>query len=217
MANGWLDKDPFINFKAKVVEVERAFLTEEELQTLHNKEFQIGRLTQVKDIFLFSCYTGLAYIDAKNLTQTNIVIGIDGNYWIHTHRKKTDTPSHIPLLPPALEIIDKYKQNPKSINDDALLPVLSNQKMNAYLKEIAVCCEINKDLTFHIARHTFATTVTLSNNVPIESVSKMLGHKTLRTTQHYAKILDSKVSNDMQVLFNRFKGENKKQKKIKAK
>ncbi|MEO6671271.1 MAG: site-specific integrase [Ferruginibacter sp.] len=204
LSNGWLDKDPFINFKVKVKEVERAFLSEEELQALHYKKFKMERLNQVKDIFLFSCYTGLAYIDAKNLTQSNVVLGIDGKKWIHTHRKKTDTPSHIPLLPPALEIIEKYKQHPKSINESSLLPVLSNQKMNAYLKEIAICCEISKDLTFHIARHTFATTVTLSNNVPIESVSKMLGHKNLRTTQHYAKILDKKVSNDMEKLHSKY-------------
>jgi len=200
ISNGWLNKDPFINFKAKVIEVERTFLSEEELEALHDKEFEMDRLNQVKDVFLFSCYTGLAYIDAKNLTANNLVLGIDGNKWIHTHRKKTDTPSHIPLLPPALEIIEKYKQDPKSISNSVLLPVLSNQKMNAYLKEIAICCEIKKELTFHIARHTFATTVTLSNNVPIESVSKMLGHKNLRTTQHYAKILDKKVGHDMDSL-----------------
>ena len=203
LSNGWLDKDPFINFKVKVKEVERTFLSEEELQSLHDKTFNMERLNQVKDIFLFSCYTGLAYIDAKNLTQTNVVLGIDGKKWIHTHRKKTDTPSHIPLLPPALEIIEKYKHHAKSINDQSLLPVLSNQKMNAYLKEIAICCDIDKDLTFHIARHTFATTVTLSNNVPVESVSKMLGHKSIRTTQHYAKIIDKKVSNDMEILHSK--------------
>ena len=204
ISNGWLNKDPFIKFKMKVKEVERNFLSEEELHVLYEKNFKIERLNQVKDVFLFSCYTGLAYIDAKSITKNNIVVGIDGNRWIHTHRKKTDTPSHIPLLPPALEIIEKYKDHPKAINGSSLLPVLSNQKMNGYLKEIAICCQIEKDLTFHIARHTFATTVTLSNNVPIESVSKMLGHKNLRTTQHYAKILDKKVSFDMEALKARF-------------
>jgi len=204
VSNDWLSKDPFSKFKIKVKEVERAFLSEEELQAIHEKEFTAERLNQVKDIFLFSCYTGLAFIDAKNLTQENIVIGIDGNYWIHTHRKKTDTASHIPLLPPAMEIIEKYKGYSKALNENVLLPVLSNQKMNAYLKEIADCCEIKKDLTFHIARHTFATTVTLSNGIPLESVSKMLGHKNMRTTQHYAKILDKKVSQDMSALFKKF-------------
>ena len=215
ISNGWLNKDPFINFKAKIKEVERTFLSEEELQILLEKEFKMDRLNQVKDIFIFCCYTGLAYIDAKNLTHQNIVIGMDGNYWIHTHRKKTDTPSHVPLLPQALDIIEKYRKHPKSINDSSLLPVLSNQKMNAYLKEIAICCGIEKELTFHIARHTFATTVTLSNNVPIESVSKMLGHKSLRTTQHYAKILDKKVSNDMQVLRSKFQAKSKTTAKMK--
>jgi len=209
VANGWLARDPFLNFKVKVKEVERAFLSDKELQSLHDKVFAMDRLNQVKDIFLFSCYTGLAYVDTKSLTAANIVIGIDGNKWIHTHRKKTDSASHIPLLAPALEIIEKYSINPKANNENVLLPVLSNQKMNAYLKEIADCCEINKELTYHIARHTFATTVTLSNNVPIESVSKMLGHKNLRTTQHYAKILDKKVSNDMQQLRSIYKGEMK--------
>ena len=209
LSNGWLAKDPFANLKIKVKEVERTFLSDEELQILHDKVFAMDRLNQVKDIFLFSCYTGLAYIDTKNLTPANIVIGIDGNKWIFTHRKKTDSPSHIPLLQPALEIIEKYSNNPKSRNENVLLPILSNQKMNAYLKEIANCCEIDKELTYHIARHTFATTVTLSNNVPLESVSKMLGHKNLRTTQHYAKILDKKVSNDMQQLRSIYKGEMK--------
>ena len=165
-----------------------------------DKEFQIERLNQVKDIFLFSCFTGLAYIDVKKLTKNNINIGIDGERWIFTNRQKTDTKSNIPLLPMAEQIIAKYKDHPQCINEGKLLPVLSNQKMNGYLKEVADLCGIQKELTFHIARHTFATTVTLTNGVPIESVSKMLGHKNLRTTQHYAKILDRKVSDDMKLL-----------------
>ena len=204
LSNGWLDKDPFIQFKARVKEVERVFLSQEELEILRTKVFSIQRINQVKDLFVFSCYTGLAYVDAKNLTVENIVLGIDGSYWIHTHRKKTDTPSHIPLLPPAMVIIEKYRNLPKAGKGPFLLPLLSNQKMNAYLKEIADLCEIKKVLTFHIARHTFATTVTLNNDVPLESVSKMLGHKSIRTTQHYAKILDKKVSHDMQLLRTKF-------------
>lgn len=200
IANGWLDKNPFVNYKAKVKEVERAYLVQEEIQAIVDKEFATERLNQVKDIFLFSCFTGLAYIDVKQLTPSNIGLGIDGGKWIFTNRQKTDTRSNIPLLPIAEEILDKYKQHPQCLNEGKLLPVLSNQKMNSYLKEIADLCEINKELTFHIARHTFATTVTLTNGVPIESVSKMLGHKNLRTTQHYAKILDRKVSDDMKVL-----------------
>lgn len=195
-----LDKNPFVNYKAKVKEVERAYLVQEEIQAIVDKEFATERLNQVKDIFLFSCFTGLAYIDVKQLTRSNIGLGIDGGKWIFTNRQKTDTRSNISLLPIAEEILDKYKQHPQCLNEGKLLPVLSNQKMNSYLKEIADLCEINKELTFHIARHTFATTVTLTNGVPIESVSKMLGHKNLRTTQHYAKILDKKVSDDMKVL-----------------
>jgi len=200
IANGWLDKNPFVNYKAKVKEVERAYLVQEEIQAIADKEFATERLNQVKDIFLFSCFTGLAYIDVKQLTRSNIGLGIDGGKWIFTNRQKTDTRSNIPLLPMAEEILNKYKQHPQCLNEGKLLPVLSNQKTNSYLKEIADVCEINKELTFHIARHTFATTVTLTNGVPIESVSKMLGHKNLRTTQHYAKILDKKVSDDMKVL-----------------
>ncbi|MEI2749764.1 MAG: site-specific integrase [Ferruginibacter sp.] len=200
IANGWLDKSPFVNYKSKVKEVERAFLVEDEIQTILNKVFATERLNQVKDIFLFSCFTGLAYIDVKKLTKNNITIGIDGEKWIYTNRQKTDTRSNIPLLPMAEEIIAKYKEHPQCLNEGKLLPVLSNQKMNSYLKEMADVCGINKELTFHIARHTFATTVTLTNGVPIESVSKMLGHKNLRTTQHYAKILDRKVSEDMKLL-----------------
>src|SRR5690606_6401700 len=205
LANDWLDRKPFTNYKSKVKEVERVFLTEDEIQALMNKEFKTERLALVRDIFLFSCFTGLAYIDVKNLTKSHISIGIDGEKWIFTHRQKTESASKIPILPITQMIIDKYKNHPECINKDKLLPILTNQKMNAYLKEIADICEIEKDLTFHIARHTFATTVTLTNGVPIESVSKMLGHKNLRTTQHYAKVLDRKVSEDMEVLRNKFK------------
>lgn len=146
----------------------------------------------------------MAYVDVKNLTPAHISLGIDGEKWIFTHRQKTETASKIPLLPVTQMIINKYQNHPQSSQQDKLLPIPSNQKMNAYLKEIATICEIEKELTFHIARHTFATTVTLTNGVPIESVSKMLGHKNLRTTQHYAKVLDRKVSDDMQQLRNKF-------------
>ncbi|QFZ53317.1 site-specific integrase [Oceanihabitans sp. IOP_32] len=200
LANNWIDKNPLSNYKAKVREVERVYLTEEEIQKILNKEFPTERLSLVRDIFLFSCFTGLAYIDVKNLTKSHISLGIDGEKWIFTHRQKTESASKIPILPVTQLIIDKYLEHPQCLNENRLLPILSNQKMNAYLKEIAGICEINKELTLHIARHTFATTVTLSNGVPIESVSKMLGHKNLRTTQHYAKVLDRKVSDDMRLL-----------------
>ena len=199
-ANDWITKDPFFNWKARLKIVDREFLSEEEIQALVKKEFKLPRLDQVKDIFLFCCFTGLAYADVKKLTKDSIVIGIDGNKWINTKRTKTNTVSNIPLLPLSTTIIEKYANHKDVLDYTKLLPVLSNQKMNAYLKEIADLCGITKNLTFHLARHTFATTVTLTNGVPIESVSKMLGHKSLKTTQHYAKILDRKVSDDMSIL-----------------
>lgn len=199
-ANDWIRKDPFFNWKARLKVVNREFLTEEEIQKMVDKQLHTLRLNHVKDIFIFCCFTGLAYSDVKKLSKDNIVIGIDGGRWIKIKRTKTDTRSNIPILPTAELLIEKYANHPDTENGGRLLPVLSNQKMNAYLKEIADLCEINKNLTFHLARHTFATTVTLTNGVPIESVSKMLGHKSLRTTQHYAKILDRKVSDDMKVL-----------------
>ncbi len=201
---GWLLKDPFLGFKTTKVEIVREALTEQELSTLDAKTFPVDRLNYVKDIFLFSCYTGLAYADVKKLKRSEIGPGIDGNYWIFTSRQKTETASRIPILPPAMAIIEKYKDFPACRNSGNVLPVLSNQKMNAYLKEIADLCGICNNLTFHIARHTFATTITLGNGVPIETVSKMLGHKNLKTTQYYAKVLDRKVSDDMQQLRTRF-------------
>lgn len=204
LASGWLDKDPFVNYKAKVKRVDRIFLNREELQAMADKVFPTERLNQVRDIFLFCCFTGLAYANVKKLKLTEIVKGLDGEMWIYTKRKKTDTPSRIPLLPSALSLLKRYADHPLCCNTDKALPVSTNQKMNAYLKEIADVCGINKILTFHIARHTFATTVTLSNGVPIESVSKMLGHTNIKTTQHYAKILDLKVGQDMALLRRKF-------------
>lgn len=203
--NGWLPKDPFVGFKMTKREVEKQYLSEDELQRIRDKRFPTERLSQVRDIFLFCCFTGLAYADVKKLHRSEICIGIDGEKWIFTNRRKTDTVSRIPLLPFALETIDHYAENPVCAGKGRVLPVPSNQKMNAYLKEIADVCGIIKPLTSHIARHTFATTITLSNGVPIESVSKMLGHTNLRTTQHYAKILDRKVSEDMQALKQKLK------------
>ena len=202
--NGWLTRDPFVGFKLTKREVERPFLVEEELTRIINKEFVMPRLRQVRDIFIFCCYTGLAYADVEKLTREEITIGIDSEKWIWTSRQKTDSATRVPLLPPALEILDRYKDDPQCMNNGRLLPVLSNQKMNSYLKEISDACEITKKMTFHTARHTFATTVTLTNGVPIETVSKMLGHRNLKTTQHYAKILDLKVSEDMKVLRSKF-------------
>lgn len=203
-ANDWISKDPFFHWKAKWEIVERDFLSELDIQKMIKKELNVPRLDLVKDIFIFCCFTGLAYVDVKKLSINNIVIGIDGERWIKTKRTKTNTRSNIPILPTAEAILNKYIEHHDIIGTERVLPVLSNQKMNAYLKEIADLCGINKNLTFHLARHTFATTVTLTNGVPIESVSKMLGHKSLKTTQHYAKILDRKVSDDMKILRGKF-------------
>lgn len=200
LGNGWLTVDPYINYKPKTTKVHRVVLTKDELSKIAEKHFFIERLNQVRDIFLFSCYTGLAYVDVRKLKRSEVEKGIDGKLWIYTHRQKTDSLSRIPLLPMALNIIRKYEEHPQCITDDLLLPVISNQKMNAYLKEIADVCGIDKLLTFHIARHTFATTVTLNNGVPIETVAKMMGHSSIKTTQIYAKVLDHKISNDMEVL-----------------
>ena len=200
LANQWMERDPFYNYKVQFETVEREFLNEEEIQKLIDKELHLDRLKLVRDMFIFSCFTGLAYSDVKKLSNSDITIGIDGEKWIRTKRTKTKTLSSIPILPVAEEILDRYKNHPEVKNSDFILPVLSNQKSNAFLKEIALMCDIKKPLTTHVARHTFATTITLTNGVPIESVSKMLGHKDLRTTQHYAKIVDRKISEDMQNL-----------------
>jgi len=200
MKRGLLTTDPFLGFKSKRNEVIPVALTKEELIKITNKKFDIERLDHVRDIFLFSCYTGLAYIDAYKLRSTDIVIGIDGGMWITTTRQKTNSSTRLPLLPNAIAILAKYQDHPKCASKGTVLPVLTNQKTNSYLKEIADLCCIGKKLTFHIARHTFATTVTLTNGVPIETVSKMLGHKSLKQTQHYAKIVDLKISEDMNTL-----------------
>lgn len=196
---GWLDKDPFMNFRAHFERTERGFLTLDELHAIEEKPFTMERLQLVKDLFVFACYTSLSYIDVISLTEDNIAIGIDGELWINYKREKTSKPIRIPLLPQALEIMENYKTKPNKENKH-VFPKISNQKLNSYLKEIADVCKIRKNLTFHIARHTFATTVTLSNGMPIETVSKLLGHSRISTTQIYAKVIERKVSDDMMKL-----------------
>lgn len=207
LANKWLSDNPFINYRSKAKAKEKEFLMPQELEAIAIKSIIIERLTQVRDIFIFCCYTGLCYADVQKLQRHQITKGIDGEQWIFTTRQKTDTSSRIPLLPIAADIVNKYADHPQCANKNLVLPVLSNQRMNSYLKEIADICGITKTLTFHMARHTFATTVTLSNGVPIESVSKMLGHTNIKTTQHYAKILDIKVSKDMAFLKEKYKAD----------
>jgi len=195
--NRWLPGDPFANFKLTRKPVERAALTEAELVRIIERKFISERLDIVRDVFVFSCYTGLAYADVRNLRRSDIKKGVDNKEWIFINRQKTNSPSNLPVLSEARRIISNYRKHPKCAESGLVLPVLTNQKMNAYLKEIADLCGIKMELTFHIARHTFATTVTLNNGVPIESVSKMLGHASIKQTQHYAKIQDYKVSKDM--------------------
>ncbi|WP_372755786.1 site-specific integrase [Mariniflexile sp.] len=196
------------------MKTERGFLSFDELQQIEFKKFTIPRLELVKDLFVFSCYTSLSYIDVIHLTADNISVGIDGELWIYYNREKTDKSIKIPLLPKALHIIDKYKDSHKSKSQGTIFPKMSNQKLNSYLKEIADVCGIKKNLTFHIARHTFATTVTLSNGIPIETVSKLLGHSKISTTQIYAKVIERKVSDDMWRLRIEF-NEIEKEKRIK--
>ncbi|WP_233164280.1 site-specific integrase [Snuella sedimenti] len=196
----WIDRNPFVKFKLKFEKKEREFLSKDELQRVLGFNSTIGRLIVVKDLFIFSCYTGLSYIDIIELSSDNIVIGIDGNQWIMTARTKTKIPVKIPLLPKANDLIKKYKSHARTQNSGKLMPKISNQKLNSYLKEIADSCGLKKNLTFHMARHTFATTVTLSNGVPIETVSKLLGHTRIATTQIYARVIERKVSEDMNKL-----------------
>lgn len=195
--NGYIKGDPFSNYKIRLKRVDRGYLNEEELERLHNTPITSRRVAQVRDVFLFSCYTGLAYIDLKLLREENIQTSFDGKKWIMTHRHKTDTVVNVPLLDIPMELLARYKGLCKN---GQLLPILSNQKCNQYLKDVAKACKIEKNLTFHMARHTFATTVTLSQGVPIESVSKMLGHTNIKTTQIYARITNQKISRDMQEL-----------------
>ncbi len=198
----WTTKNPFSRYKLKFQKHQKSFLTREELMVI-----EVGRIEEigyqvVRDIFIFSCYTGLSYMDVNKLNAKNIVRGIDGDYWVFTQREKNEQTVKIPLLKKAMDIIHKYKNHPKT-NEGSLLPVYSNQKINIYLKEIALKLKIPKNLSFHSARHTFATTVTLSNGVPIETVSKLLGHSKLSTTQLYARVLGQKISDDVRNLKGR--------------
>ena len=199
----WIDKDPFRQFKQRLTPTNREYLGAEELQAIEELELQSKRLKTVRDLFVFSCYTGVCYTDLMLLTEDNVVMGLDKKYWIITKRQKTHNPVKIPLLKKALDLIGQYKEDSRSVINNTLFPRISNQKMNAYLKEIASEAKIKKNLTFHMARHTFATTVTLTNGVPIETISKMLGHRKLTTTQIYAKVLERKVSEDMEILRNK--------------
>lgn len=196
----WIPSNPFNNFRCSYITPKREVLSQEELDILRLKDISIQRLAEVRDVFVFCCYTGFAYSDIYQFEYNAISKGIDGEYWLSTNRQKTGVKESVPLLPIAMDIITKYRDHPYCISSNRLLPVNSNQRYNAYLKEIADICGIEKKITSHIARHTFATTVTLANGVPIETVSSMLGHSSIRTTQVYAKVIEKKVSEDMQNL-----------------
>lgn len=203
--NGWVSKNPFSTVKIHFDPVERDVLTKSELTALIQTDMIFDRLEKMRDVFVFACFTGLAHCDVAGLTKENIITDEAGQVWLKTHRQKTSEMVDIPLLEIPQLIIKKY-QGMKELNGK-LLPTLTNSCSNLYLKEVAVRCGINKTLTFHMARHTFATTVTLSNGVPIESVAKMLGHRNIRTTQIYAKIIKDKLAEDMSKLATRICGD----------
>ncbi|WP_348799880.1 site-specific integrase [Flavobacterium adhaerens] len=193
-------KNPFQIYDGKLSIKDAVFLTQQELDTIENKIFSVNRLEKVKDIFLFSCYTGYAPVDAMDLSLGNLFEDNNGNLWIMTSRAKTAIRANVPVLPSTLKIINKYKNQ-----QQGLIPQISNQKMNAYLKEIADVCGITKHLTWYVARHTFATTVTLGNGMRIENVSSMMGHTNIKQTQHYAKVLDVNIMEDMEKLKLKYK------------
>lgn len=204
MAHKWVSEDPFVGKRFKRTVAEREFLTEPELQAMMNVDLhEFPRLETVRDTFVFCCFTGLAFCDIKSLQWSDIEKDRDGNMWIRKSREKTGELSIIPMLEVPRQIADKYVNHPVAVSTGVVLPVCSNQKMNAYLKEIADLAKITKPLTTHIARHTFAS-LSLNNHVPLESIQKMLGHSDIKTTQIYAKIQDQTVYEDMQTMRNRF-------------
>lgn len=196
----WLDKNVLAGYKCPVKESRREYLTHDELQRIIDKNIPVARLREVRDCFVFCCYTGYAYKDAASLSPDHIGTGINGLKWIYTSRQKTENVSNVPLLEPAQEIIQRYADHPECVSKNKLLPMKSNQKLNAYLKELADICGITKHLTTHMARHTFATTVLLANGVSMEATSKMLGHNSIKTTQIYGRILESRVGAEMEML-----------------
>lgn len=197
LANEWIAKDPFVGIKFHEKEVVREFLTMDELLTIYHKDFPLERIRIVRDVFIFAAFTGLAFIDVQQLSPEHIVEDANGNLWIRKTRQKTKNMCNIPLLDIPLEILRKYADHPICQKRNVLLPVPCNQKMNSYLKEIADLCLIKKNLTTHAARHSYATSVCLANDVSIENVAKMLGHSNIKMTQHYARVLDSSILRDM--------------------
>ena len=204
LLNDWLPKDPFVSIKFRQDEVHTDFLTMLELEALMNKNIATKRLSQIRDVFVFCCFTGLAFVDVKNLKQEHIIKNSTDEMWIRKSREKTNNMCNIPLLNIPKGLLEKYKDDKDCQAKGQLLPVPTNQKMNAYLKEVADICGIEKRLSTHVARHTFATTITLANKVTMENVAKMLGHSSTRMTQHYAKVLDQSIMEDMMNVDSKF-------------
>lgn len=200
VTEGMIAQSAINNFKCTYKDPDRDYLELDEILKIYNKKITCQRIAEVRDVYVFCCFTGYAFETVYALEPENIFVGVDGGLWVTKNRAKSGTEETVPLLPIALEIIDKYKDHPYCINENKLLPVNCNQRYNSYLKELADICDINKHLTTHTARHTFATTVTLENDIPIETVSKMLGHKDIRTTQIYARMTKRKIANNMHVL-----------------
>ena len=199
LAKGWMKKDPFAQIRFHLDPVEREFLEKQELKTMLNKKITIPRLAQIRDIFCFCCLTGLAFTDVQQLKSEHLVADIHGRVWIRKARQKTKNMCNIPLLAEAQKILDRYREHPYCQTHGVLLPVCSNQKMNSYLKELADICGIRKNLSTHTARHTFAT-LTLASGASIDNVAKMLGHTNVNMTRHYAKVLDSSIMRDMEIV-----------------
>lgn len=204
IANEWMTRNPFAGIKFQAKEVIKEVLTKEEIERIMAKQFDMQHLEYVRDVFIFCVFSGLAYIDVNNLRAEHITKDNNGDIWIRKAREKTDNMCNIPLLKIPQMILEKYKDHPIRQKTGALLPVTSNQKMNSYLKEIATRCDIKKNLTTHVARHTAASVVFLANGVSIENVAKMLGHSDIRMTQHYAKVMDSSIKRDMAGIDNCF-------------
>lgn len=201
VANSYMATNPFITYKIEREPVEIDFLDEEELRKIINFDTPLPRLEKAKDMFLFGCFTGLSYIDIKTLAPEHFEKDNAGRIWIKKRRVKTGVLSRIPLLPIAKLILDKYK------GGDKLLPIQDPADINKYLKDIAILCDIKKRITFHTSRHTFASTVTLANNISLEVVSKMLGHTNTRMTNHYAKLIDKCIGEQMDKLMDTFTGD----------
>ncbi|MBX2901456.1 MAG: site-specific integrase [Cyclobacteriaceae bacterium] len=216
MQKGYLQKYPFDDYTIKLPKKEVQFLTIEEIGIIEDKHFEIERLEIVKDMFIFSCYTGLAFMEVTNLTEENLYIGNDNELWLKMVRQKTKKEFKIPLLPQAIKIINKYKDHPFSIKKKRLLPIPTNQKFNAYIQEVGDICGIKKKLHHHLARKSFSVSIALANNVPVETLSKMLGHSSISVTLNaYASITDQKISNDFANLKKNLAARNKSRKKKK--